>query len=187
MHQVTLETGIMEANEHLAAHNRELYDEHGVSVINLMSAPGAGKTSVLEQTIRRIRDRYRLGVIEGDLMTTMDDVGKDRRRDNATTFRVMTAADEDLPYDAAVLAEVRVIRDPWHHVLSHPTFAIAHVFGEIESVELNCRENSQQLSFEPGAEWNVPAGWEPCSVSVEAGRGTTFSLYEFNSAGRDGL
>lgn len=72
MHQVTLETGIMEANEQLAGHNRELYDEYGVKVINLMSAPGAGKTSVLEQTISRIRNDYRLGVIEGDLMTTMD-------------------------------------------------------------------------------------------------------------------
>ncbi|MGE0101754.1 MAG: hydrogenase nickel incorporation protein HypB [Blastocatellales bacterium] len=72
MHQVTLETGIMEANEQLAAHNRELYDAQGISVINLMSAPGAGKTSVLEQTILRIKDDYRLGVIEGDLMTTMD-------------------------------------------------------------------------------------------------------------------
>ncbi len=72
MHQVTLETGIMEANEQLAEHNRELYDEFGVKVINLMSAPGAGKTSVLEQTISRIRNDYRLGVIEGDLMTTMD-------------------------------------------------------------------------------------------------------------------
>lgn len=72
MHQVTLETGIMEANEQLAAHNRELYDAQGISVINLMSAPGAGKTSVLEQTIQRMKDDYRLGVIEGDLMTTMD-------------------------------------------------------------------------------------------------------------------
>jgi len=72
MHQVTLETGIMEANEQLAAHNREHWDAQGISVINLMSAPGAGKTSVLEQTILRIRDDYRLGVIEGDLMTTMD-------------------------------------------------------------------------------------------------------------------
>lgn len=72
MHQVTLETGIMEANEQLASHNRELYDAQGISVINLMSAPGAGKTSVLEKTIQRMKDDYRLGVIEGDLMTTMD-------------------------------------------------------------------------------------------------------------------
>jgi len=72
MHQVTLETGIMEANEQLAGHNRELYDAQGISVINLMSAPGAGKTSVLEKTIQRMKDDYRLGVIEGDLMTTMD-------------------------------------------------------------------------------------------------------------------
>jgi len=72
MHQVVLESGIMEANEHLAGHNREIYDRYGVYVVNLMSAPGAGKTSVLEQTIGRIKDDFRLGVIEGDLMTTVD-------------------------------------------------------------------------------------------------------------------
>jgi hydrogenase nickel incorporation protein HypB len=63
---------ILEANEQMADHNRGHFEEHGVYVVNLMSAPGAGKTSVLEQTINRIKDDRRLGVIEGDLMTTID-------------------------------------------------------------------------------------------------------------------
>lgn len=72
MHQVVTETNILEANERVAEHNRQHFEAHGVYVINLMSAPGAGKTSVLEQTIKHIKDEYKLGVIEGDLMTTID-------------------------------------------------------------------------------------------------------------------
>ncbi len=72
MHQVVTNTDILEANEQMADHNRGHFKEHGVYVINLMSAPGAGKTSVLEETIRRLRNDYSLGVIEGDLMTTID-------------------------------------------------------------------------------------------------------------------
>jgi hydrogenase nickel incorporation protein HypB len=72
MHQVMIGADILEANEQMAGHNREHFKDHGVYVVNLMSAPGAGKTSVLEQTINRIKDDQRLGVIEGDLMTTID-------------------------------------------------------------------------------------------------------------------
>ncbi|MEW6127234.1 MAG: hydrogenase nickel incorporation protein HypB [Acidobacteriota bacterium] len=72
MHQVTLESNILEANEALAAENQIFFNRHNIFVINFMSAPGAGKTSVLEATIKRIKSDYRLGVIEGDLMTTLD-------------------------------------------------------------------------------------------------------------------
>lgn len=72
MHEVVTERGILEANEALAEHNREHFAEAGVCVVNLMSAPGAGKTSILERTIEALRSDYRIGVIEGDLMTTLD-------------------------------------------------------------------------------------------------------------------
>ena len=72
MCQVKVETNILEFNDDLAAHNRQHFRDQGLFVVNFMSAPGAGKTSVLEQTIRRIKDDYRIGVIEGDLMTTID-------------------------------------------------------------------------------------------------------------------
>jgi hydrogenase nickel incorporation protein HypB len=72
MHQVVTNTDILEANEQMADYNRRHFKEHGIYVVNLMSAPGAGKTSVLEETIRRLGNDYSLGVIEGDLMTTID-------------------------------------------------------------------------------------------------------------------
>lgn len=70
--KVKVVTNILEANERLAAENRDIFREAGVYVINLMSAPGAGKTSVLERTIKEINGRLRLGVIEGDITGTDD-------------------------------------------------------------------------------------------------------------------
>jgi hydrogenase nickel incorporation protein HypB len=72
MHRIAVGANILEVNEAIAEENRQAFAERGVFVVNLMSAPGAGKTTVLEATIKRIRDHYRLGVIEGDLMTTLD-------------------------------------------------------------------------------------------------------------------
>ena len=72
MHKIPVETDIMCANEENAAENRDFFNAHGIYVVNLMSAPGAGKTSVLEATIRRLKDIYQIGVIEGDLVTSID-------------------------------------------------------------------------------------------------------------------
>src|ERR1700683_4854265 len=63
---------LLAANDRVALHNREHFDEHGVLAINLMSSPGAGKTALLEATIVALGDRYRIAVIEGDLETDND-------------------------------------------------------------------------------------------------------------------
>ena len=72
MHKIPVGTDIMSVNEDIAEENRQFFDANGIFVVNLMSAPGAGKTSVLEAMIRRLKDKYRIGVIEGDLVTTLD-------------------------------------------------------------------------------------------------------------------
>lgn len=63
---------IMKYNQFMARHNREHFEEHGIYAINLMSAPGAGKTTLLEKTIEMLSEKYKLGVIEGDLETEKD-------------------------------------------------------------------------------------------------------------------
>ncbi|MFN3740672.1 MAG: hydrogenase nickel incorporation protein HypB [Thermodesulfovibrionales bacterium] len=63
---------ILEANERLALSNRQRFEEAGVFVINLMSAPGAGKTSLLEKTLTKLNSRLKIGVIEGDITGTED-------------------------------------------------------------------------------------------------------------------
>jgi hydrogenase nickel incorporation protein HypB len=72
--QVAVEVlqNLLSENDHQAAHNREHFDRHGLLAINLMSSPGSGKTSLLEATIDALQDRFRIGVIEGDLETEND-------------------------------------------------------------------------------------------------------------------
>ncbi|MBV9241069.1 MAG: hydrogenase nickel incorporation protein HypB [Acidobacteria bacterium] len=72
MHMIPVGTDIMETNERTAAENKEFFKKHGIYVVNLMSAPGAGKTSVLERTIAAVKGQFKLGVIEGDLVTNLD-------------------------------------------------------------------------------------------------------------------
>ncbi len=64
--------GLLAENDHMAAHNREHFDRHGVLALNLMSSPGAGKTALLEASLKRLQQRYRVAVIEGDLETEND-------------------------------------------------------------------------------------------------------------------
>lgn len=65
-------TNILDANNRIARDNRALFDEKKVFVINLMSSPGAGKTSLVERTIEGLRDQYRIAVIEGDIQDSYD-------------------------------------------------------------------------------------------------------------------
>lgn len=69
--EVNLFKKVLERNDLQAEENREHFEEHGVFAINLMSSPGAGKTSLLERTIESLSD-LRVGVIEGDLETDRD-------------------------------------------------------------------------------------------------------------------
>ena len=73
---VTVLHSLLHENDHTAKHNRDHFDQHNVLAINLMSSPGAGKTSLLEATIQQLRDTasedIRMAVIEGDLETEND-------------------------------------------------------------------------------------------------------------------
>ncbi len=70
--KVTVVKNVLDANERIAAENRKLFDEKKIYVINLMSSPGAGKTSLVEKTIMALKDCYRIAVIEGDIQDTYD-------------------------------------------------------------------------------------------------------------------
>jgi hydrogenase nickel incorporation protein HypB len=63
---------ILEKNDTQADSNRRHFEQHGILAINLMSSPGAGKTTLLEKTIEALKDKYTIGVIEGDLETERD-------------------------------------------------------------------------------------------------------------------
>ena len=69
--KVVLEN-VLDANDTLARANRDVFDRAGTFTINMMSSPGAGKTALLERTLERLRNQLRLGVLEGDVQTTLD-------------------------------------------------------------------------------------------------------------------
>lgn len=70
--KVTVVKNVLDANNRIAEDNRKLFDDNKMFVINLMSSPGAGKTSLVERTIVALRDKYGIAVIEGDIQDTYD-------------------------------------------------------------------------------------------------------------------
>jgi hydrogenase nickel incorporation protein HypB len=69
---ITIKENILGANAEKAGINRKLLDSHHVRMINLMSAPGSGKTSLIMRTIDRLREKYRIAVIEGSIASSLD-------------------------------------------------------------------------------------------------------------------
>ncbi len=63
---------VLDANDRIAMENKALFDEKKTYVINLMSSPGAGKTTLVEKTIDALKDKYAIAVIEGDIQDTYD-------------------------------------------------------------------------------------------------------------------
>jgi hydrogenase nickel incorporation protein HypB len=72
MERVSLLTDLRRTNDEIASENQAVFRSVATLTINLMSAPGAGKTTVLETTILRLAPHYRFAVIEGDLQTSID-------------------------------------------------------------------------------------------------------------------
>jgi hydrogenase nickel incorporation protein HypB len=70
--KISVVSKILEANDRLAEENRKTFEDNGVFVLNIMSAPGAGKTSLLLKTIKALDGSLRTAVIEGDIQGTHD-------------------------------------------------------------------------------------------------------------------
>jgi hydrogenase nickel incorporation protein HypB len=72
--KISVETDILAKNNRLAAGNRALFAAKGLFVLNLVSSPGSGKTTILERTLTDLRETFRCAVIEGDQQTDNDAV-----------------------------------------------------------------------------------------------------------------
>ncbi len=72
MSVITIERKVLEKNDQIAARNRQLFLDHGILVLNLVSSPGAGKTSLLEKTFQELGRDLKMAVIEGDVQTDLD-------------------------------------------------------------------------------------------------------------------
>jgi hydrogenase nickel incorporation protein HypB len=72
MSVITIERKVLEKNDEFARQNRQFLSERGIFTLNIVSSPGAGKTSILERTIEHIGGALRMAVIEGDVQTDFD-------------------------------------------------------------------------------------------------------------------
>lgn len=72
MKQILVKKNILGTNDEIAKQNREIFNDKEIFTINMLGSPGAGKTSVLEQTINNLKNEVKMAVIEGDLYTTKD-------------------------------------------------------------------------------------------------------------------
>jgi hydrogenase nickel incorporation protein HypB len=71
-HTIPIGKRLLDGNDQVAAANRARFDATGVLAVNVIASPGAGKTSVIIRTLEALRDRDRVGVIEGDIAGRID-------------------------------------------------------------------------------------------------------------------
>lgn len=69
---IRIEEDLLAKNNRLAANNRELFRQHRLLVLNLVSSPGSGKTSILERTLADLKAEFGFAVLEGDQQTAND-------------------------------------------------------------------------------------------------------------------
>ena len=82
---------VLSANDRIALENRKLLDKKGVLAINVMASPGAGKTSVILKTISGLKNKIRVGVIEGDVSSRID---ADRiAQENVPVYQINTGGE----------------------------------------------------------------------------------------------
>ena len=72
MEIIELERKVLKRNDEIAEENRRALKQKGIYVFNLLSSPGAGKTSILERIIQRLKEKVDIGVIVGDVQTDND-------------------------------------------------------------------------------------------------------------------
>jgi len=72
MSVITVERKVLEKNDDVARQNRASFAERGIFVLNIVSSPGSGKTSILEKTCETLRETMKIAVIEGDVQTDLD-------------------------------------------------------------------------------------------------------------------
>ena len=72
IYDIELAENLLKANEELAMENKKLLSRHGVKAIDVMGSIGTGKTSLIEQLVQKLKGKYRIAAITGDLTTTID-------------------------------------------------------------------------------------------------------------------
>lgn len=100
---------VLEDNDQLAEENRHHFDDMGAYVVNFMSAPGAGKTTLILELAKRMQNQLKLSVIEGDMVGDLD--AERLRAEGVSAFQISTGRSCHL--DAGMIARLL-------HTTPHP-------------------------------------------------------------------
>ncbi len=139
MHEISLESDLLASNEQVAKENKQIFNDHRIYVFNLMSAPGSGKTSLLERTIPAIRDKFKIAVIEGDIQSSQD---SDRIKNlGIPAFQINTGSLCHL--------DARMIHNSLHHFNIHEIdlFIIENVGNLVCPAEFNLGEDDKVMIY----------------------------------------
>jgi len=71
-HRVPIVEKILSSNDAVALENRVFFDTRHIFALNFMASPGAGKTSLIEQTLNALKGTFKIGVVDGDIATSID-------------------------------------------------------------------------------------------------------------------
>lgn len=131
--EISVGRSILESNDERAAKLAEIFAGNKVLVLNLISSPGAGKTSLLERTLRDLAAEFKMAVIEGDLQTD-----NDARRVASTGARaVQINTDGGCHLDAKMIADVL----PQFDLAATDILFIENVGNLVCPVEFACGED----------------------------------------------
>lgn len=70
--QIDLSENLLKTNDQLARENLSLFDRHHIFAVDILGSIGSGKTTVIQRLVGKLKDRYRIASIAGDLTTTID-------------------------------------------------------------------------------------------------------------------
>jgi hydrogenase nickel incorporation protein HypB len=103
---VSVLQSLLNKNDDQAAHNRAHFDARGILAVNLMSSPGSGKTALLEATIKTLKSKFGIAVIEGDLETEND----------AERIRAQGVPAHQIVTGTACHLDAHLVHDALHHM-----------------------------------------------------------------------
>jgi hypothetical protein len=143
-------------------------------------AEGASKMGLLREELKRVAaadEEFQRSLahfvslkraLEGVMRTPLRTTSVERSNEKAA-----------LPFGAALAANVQIGHRPWRHPLTERTFTFAQLQGEVSGLQVVCAGQAERLEYVESAEWTLPTDWQRCDLRVDAPRGTTFTLYEF--------
>jgi hydrogenase nickel incorporation protein HypB len=122
MSVITIERKVLEKNDEIARQNREFLTGHRIFTLNIVSSPGAGKTSILERTIEQIDGALEMAVIEGDVQTDFD-------AQRVARYKVPVA---QIITNGACHLEAKLVQDALHKIdLTHTSLLIIENVGNL--------------------------------------------------------